>query len=59
MLTAYRNGDFAAAAAHAREAGSLATPWLRDLYSFYDRRCCELKSAGTHDWTPVADLEKI
>jgi adenylate cyclase len=59
MLSAYRDGDFAAAAAHAREARGLATPWLHDLYTCYERRCCELRRARADDWTPILDLEKI
>jgi adenylate cyclase len=59
MLAAYRSGDFGAAASYASQAYHVASPWLRDLYEFYEQRCRELERSRPDDWAPVTALEKL
>ena len=59
MLAAYRGGHFEAAAAHARHAHELASPWVRELYAFYEGRCRALEQSRPDNWAPVTDLEKL
>jgi adenylate cyclase len=59
MLAAYRCGDFEAAGSHARQAHDVASPWVRELYVFYEARCRELGRSRPDNWVPVTDLEKL
>jgi adenylate cyclase len=59
MLAAYRAGQFEVAVAHARHAHELASPWVRELYAFYEGRCRGLEQSRPDDWAPVTDLEKL
>ena len=57
MLAAYRGGDFAAAASLAKQGHGAASPSLRGLYEFYERRCRGLVQSRPDNWTPITDLE--
>jgi adenylate cyclase len=59
MLSAYRNRDFAAAVALAKEAAPLAPAAVRGLYSYNLRRFGQLaESAQGPDWRPLIALDE-
>jgi adenylate cyclase len=58
MLVAYRRGEFAPAAALARQAGDAAPPRLHAFYRFHERRCRLLEQSRPEGWTPVTVLEE-
>ncbi len=58
LLAAYRSGDFAFAAALARQACVSGPQRLRRLYDFYEQRCLDLERARPDDWSPITDLKE-